>query len=438
MLIVKKWAQDHEINSAKNRCISSYAWMNMVIFYLQSIGMLPNLQCPHLIEAVGLEPDPYWHSINSLETSFLKWSDVESSGVWKSSLEQEVPVTALLYGFFRFYACDFPWSTYCISIRTGGTNLSVKSVFRNTTLDFFCIEDPFETYDSYYPHDLGSPASESGQKKILDLLRDAESYLRNVLATATVDKEIAGLWQRPCHAIPVTEPEIEGTNQRKQRNRQQGRNGRASNEPRDRERPPSKNGQVAKVQTPNQESKQSQTNHVDPRHSQRHDGAEARSSGNVHSSRGMNEQRKGQPRNNGRNEAAQNHAKHRPSLENRGSRAEGIDRDTEQHSQHVGDVDQPSGEKMVCEGQVKVSEGDQSIVNGFSKSHPTQRTISSCPRDDFRRQRPGGRNSNQNGRYGHRQRNTRPRGQHFASNGDRDAEGRANETETHQTSSTQS
>ena len=84
MMTVKQWAKEYRINSAKDNHISSYTWMNLVIFYLQCIGFLPNLQSPLLMEAVGLVPDKrsYWHSVNSLNTCTLSWSAVANARVW--------------------------------------------------------------------------------------------------------------------------------------------------------------------------------------------------------------------------------------------------------------------------------------------------------------------------------------------------------------------
>ena len=198
MMTVKQWAKEHKINSAKEKCISSYTWMNLVIFYLQCIGFIPNLQSPILSKAAGIVSDPdknYWHFVNRLDTFYLRWEVVRDSKIWAMPREfDELPLSILLYGFFEFYSSRFPFGTHAVSIKRGNISLSKLST-RKIGL-FFSIEDPFETYDSHCPHDLGTPANEYGSKKIMDCFRDAEDYLRNILwsdKNPTDDR----LWPKP-------------------------------------------------------------------------------------------------------------------------------------------------------------------------------------------------------------------------------------------------
>ena len=198
MMTVKQWAKEHKINSAKDKCISSYTWMNLVIFYLQCIGFIPNLQSPILSKAAGIVSDPdknYWHFVNRLDTFYLQWEVVRDSKIWAMPREfDELPLSILLYGFFEFYSSRFPLGTHAVSIKRGNISLSKLST-RKIGL-FFSIEDPFETYDSHCPHDLGTPANEYGSRKIMDCFRDAEDYLRNILwsdKNPTDDR----LWPKP-------------------------------------------------------------------------------------------------------------------------------------------------------------------------------------------------------------------------------------------------
>jgi len=74
---------------------------------------------------------------------------------------------------------------------------------------FLSIEDPFETYDSHCPHDLGAPANTYGSTKIRSCLRDAEEHLRMVLCSENVCEE--RLWPNP----PFVEPEPTRKNAKK-------------------------------------------------------------------------------------------------------------------------------------------------------------------------------------------------------------------------------
>mmetsp|Transcript_33457 Transcript_33457/g.36000 ORF Transcript_33457/g.36000 Transcript_33457/m.36000 type:complete len:783 (+) Transcript_33457:98-2446(+) len=202
MISVKQFANEHKINSAKNKCISSYTWMNLVIFYLQCIGFIPNLQSPALAKAVGITSEPekyYWHFVNRLDTFFLRWEIVKNANIWVMPGEfDDMPLSVLLYGLFEFYSSRFPFGTHAVSIKKGDISLS-KLTTRKVGV-FFSIEDPFETYDSYCPHDLGTPVNEYASEKIRECLYEAEDHLKNLLC---FDKHIdEGLWPEPKFVNP--------------------------------------------------------------------------------------------------------------------------------------------------------------------------------------------------------------------------------------------
>jgi hypothetical protein len=199
MLAIKAWTRDLKINSAADNLISSYAWMNLVIFYLQCIGFLPNLQCPMLMKKVGFFPDPKrnsLHFVNALNTAFVPWEIVDAHQAWVVPKElKDLPLSVLVHGFFHFYAHYFPKSLYAASIRVGEISIP-KTTITKANLCFFCIEDPFETFDSHYPHDLGAPANEKGQELIYNLIADNEAFLRGVLL-GKADSVDGALWELP-------------------------------------------------------------------------------------------------------------------------------------------------------------------------------------------------------------------------------------------------
>ena len=200
MIIVKQWAKEQKINSAKEKCISSYSWMNLVIFYLQCSGFLPNLQDPSLMKAAGVTPDRdgnYWHVVNNLDTCTLKWEEVKGLWVVPSDFGG-LPVSLLLYGFFEFYGCRFPSGTHAVSIKRGEISLS-KLATKKMSI-FLSIEDPFETYDSFCPHDLGSPANAYGSAAIKKCLQEGEKHLRRLLSSEKSEGE--KLWPTPGFVEP--------------------------------------------------------------------------------------------------------------------------------------------------------------------------------------------------------------------------------------------
>jgi Cid1 family poly A polymerase len=203
MLIVKRWAKEFKLNSAKDNTISSYTWTIMAIFYLQCLGFVPNLQCRKLMQAVGVTPNPkgeIWHGVDGLDTCTLTWDQIRTAGVWEQDAQlKSIPVAGLLYGFFEFYSRRFPSGLYAVSIKRGEICLP-RTTSRKHSF-FLCIEDPFETFESYCPHDLGSHASDTGAKDMIQCLNDAEAHLRKVLL-GTSKPEECGLWPNP----PFVEP----------------------------------------------------------------------------------------------------------------------------------------------------------------------------------------------------------------------------------------
>ena len=184
LLCIKAWAKLNHVSSAAHNGISSYAWVNLGIFYLQCVGFVPNLQCREFMKQHGfhLDPEANWlHCVNDLETGYLPWSNVAEQEVWKQpGVFSDTPVTLLLYGFFHFYAKHFPRTLYAVSIREGDVKLP-RATFEKSVLSCICIEDPFETCYSHTPHDLGKPADENGQAVIFNRLCESEQYLRCVL-----------------------------------------------------------------------------------------------------------------------------------------------------------------------------------------------------------------------------------------------------------------
>ena len=157
--------------------------MNMVIFYLQCIDFVPNLQCPKLMQKAGLRRNPsvYWHNVNHLDTFYMTFE--QSKQGWKRPEHFDshpMRNVALLYGFFQFYISTFKRQSCMVSIKRGKDTVLPKTSFHRCKL-FFTIEDPFETFDSNCPHDLGMPVEKPNCHKILSCLEASEKHLREFL-----------------------------------------------------------------------------------------------------------------------------------------------------------------------------------------------------------------------------------------------------------------
>jgi DNA polymerase sigma len=193
MLSVKSWIKWKDIGNAAERTLSSYTWMVMVIFYLQCIDFVPNLQCREFMEKHGvldsnnddlLSSRNRMNNINGLKTIYLHHDIVLAKGVWKQPRHFEsISVSALLLGFFTFYARYFSQETASVSIRLGNMSLQ-KTVFsKSSNLWRIVIEDPFETYDSHIPHDLGTPMDEKGQEKVTKALQEAANTMEKMFTS---------------------------------------------------------------------------------------------------------------------------------------------------------------------------------------------------------------------------------------------------------------
>ena len=182
MLSVKSWIKYKGIGNAADQTLSSYTWMVMVIFYLQCIEFLPNLQCPHFMEAhkVRFDPTNRTHTVNGLRTVYLSSESVLQHGIWQQPEQfKSTPVSAFLAGFFLFYARHFPHETTAVSIRLGNLSLQ-KTVFKSSRLWRIVVEDPFETHDSPCPHDLGTPLNDHGHIKVTKALHEAADRMETM------------------------------------------------------------------------------------------------------------------------------------------------------------------------------------------------------------------------------------------------------------------
>ena len=184
MSAVQVWAKEHTISSAALGYLSSYAWTNLAIFYLQQVGLLPNLQCPDLMKGLAIHYDSNnpLHCIDGLDTRFIPFDVLKSIGGWNRNEDlKEAPVSVLLHGFFHFYAYEFPIDDFAVSIRVGKV-AHPKSMHEKAYPSFLCIEDPFLTLGTPQAHDLCRPVNAlKNQERILRALVDGEAHFRQLL-----------------------------------------------------------------------------------------------------------------------------------------------------------------------------------------------------------------------------------------------------------------
>eukprot|EP00941_MAST-03F_sp_MAST-3F-sp1_P002294 g2294.t1 len=166
--LVKRWAKRRGINDASNCTLSSYCWVLLTLFYLQTeeAGVLPSLQDPLLLEKERSFEEGHDVTFCTdadkakafMEESVEKKKSEKSSSKNKVKVVTHKSVAGLLHGFFRYYAYTFNYEMQVVSVRLGKSLLYRKKVYAEESLSGrhipgwrLSVEDPFERC-----HDLGS------------------------------------------------------------------------------------------------------------------------------------------------------------------------------------------------------------------------------------------------------------------------------------------
>lgn len=138
VLVVKLWAQHHNINNAKDMTISSYSLVLMVIHYLQQGVEPPVLPC---LQKAFPEKFRAYAQITSIPVT-------EKMPAFTSNNHDSLG--QLFHGFLNYFANTFTFIEETISVRTGGTVptaqcRNVKSRKNDTRMwKYLCIEEPFD------------------------------------------------------------------------------------------------------------------------------------------------------------------------------------------------------------------------------------------------------------------------------------------------------
>merc|ERR1719203_1100861 len=123
-IAVKLWSKEHGLCGAASGHLSSYAWMLMVIYFLQVAWSTP-LPC------LPVEKFETAGAVKTLED--IQWTCAE-------------PMHELLHGFFDFYTTKFHWGKEVVTVRYGRRESVSASVQRlqKRRGSHLCIEDPFD------------------------------------------------------------------------------------------------------------------------------------------------------------------------------------------------------------------------------------------------------------------------------------------------------
>ncbi|TMW57719.1 hypothetical protein Poli38472_014322 [Pythium oligandrum] len=176
-LVVKHWAKRRGVSDASLGYLSSYSYILLVIYYLQArVGLLPNLQNPELLQQANVSPRYF----NKVDISFC--DDRHAARAFHSTTAaaknvQNLTVAELLEGFFAFYASEFDFAQYVVSVRSPESQqrktkktrwgLSKMKSWR------ISIEDPLEI-----TRDLGCVLQASAQQRILKEFARANALMQ--------------------------------------------------------------------------------------------------------------------------------------------------------------------------------------------------------------------------------------------------------------------
>ena len=180
MLLVKCWVKKVGIGNAADGTPSSYCWMICCIYFGQRIGLVPNLQEP---------AESSSEVVDGLNVYYRKDAVPLQNQPEFEHNDSPSPI-ALLQAFLLYFGRHHDRNTVIrihadnkmndknevvkslrVRKRLAEPNLNISGVCREPA--FFCVEDPFETFDSPKPHDLMQVMSAEGIRRVNGRLAEA-------------------------------------------------------------------------------------------------------------------------------------------------------------------------------------------------------------------------------------------------------------------------
>jgi len=149
-IVIKYWAKRRQINEPYQGTLSSYAYILMVLNFLQQRKppIIPCLQQYHDPD----DPLPLQRvELDGFDCYYYKKIDrLKDFGK-----ENKETLGELLFGFFKWISCEFDWDNMVLSVRTGKFLTKVEKHWDKKVEDsrdhvYLTIEDPFEI-----SHNLG-------------------------------------------------------------------------------------------------------------------------------------------------------------------------------------------------------------------------------------------------------------------------------------------
>ncbi|KAK0656261.1 hypothetical protein B0T16DRAFT_316676 [Cercophora newfieldiana] len=185
-MIIKYWTRRRIVNDAAfGGTLSSYTWICLIIAFLQQRDP-PILPALHLHRAKLLKKD-------GTKSEFA--DDLDQLRGYGS--KNKGSLAALLFHFFRFYAHEFDYDKYALSIRLGKLLTKTEKKWHLGTNNMLCIEEPFNTI-----RNLGNTADDTSfrglhieLRRAFDLI--AEGKLSECCEQFIFPKEEERIFQKP-------------------------------------------------------------------------------------------------------------------------------------------------------------------------------------------------------------------------------------------------
>ncbi|KAK4227511.1 hypothetical protein QBC38DRAFT_190299 [Podospora fimiseda] len=194
-MIIKYWTRRRVINDAAfGGTLSSYTWICMIIAFLQ-------LREPRILPALH-EEDSSLKLLKNDGTRSQFADDIKKlHGFGNKNTES---IASLLFHFFRFYAHEFDYDKYVLSIRTGKLLIKTEKNWHIGSNNKLCVEEPFNTI-----RNLGNTADDFSFRGLVEEMQRAfrliaEGKFEESCEEFVFPKEEEKKWERP--SVPVTKP----------------------------------------------------------------------------------------------------------------------------------------------------------------------------------------------------------------------------------------
>jgi DNA polymerase sigma len=188
-MIIKYWTRRRIVNDAAfGGTLSSYTWICLIIAFLQQ-------RDPPVVPAL------HQHRAKLTKKDGTKSEFADDLDQLRGyGTKNKDSLAALLFQFFRYYAHEFDYDKYALSMRLGKLLTKTEKKWHLGTNNMLCIEEPFNTI-----RNLGNTADDTSfrglhmeLRRAFDLI--AEGKLNDCCEQFVFPKEEERIWQKPAPA----------------------------------------------------------------------------------------------------------------------------------------------------------------------------------------------------------------------------------------------